>query len=68
MRGEFPLQGNLKLYPAGHTPPLPNEGAANIYLVDEYLVVQWNKDGTAYYKYLDLSGTDGTWTHGTVLP
>ena len=68
-RGQQMLDGNITLTEQDFTPPLPNAGAAGrMYIKDNKFVLQWNQGGTAYYKTLDLSGTVGTWAHGTAAP
>jgi hypothetical protein len=67
--GQHVVDGNLTLAEQDFTPPVPSAGAAcRMYVKDDKFVLQWNQGGTAYYKYLDLAGTVGTWTHGTAAP
>ena len=67
--GKFVLTGHWEFRKIENTPPVPDSlGAANVYLKDDNLVIQYNNDGTAYYKSLDLAGTVATWTHGTAAP
>lgn len=67
--GRQSLHGHIELREIANTPPVPDAGgAANVYVRGDKLVIQWNQGGTAYYKSLDLSGTVGTWTHGTAVP
>jgi hypothetical protein len=50
------------------TPASPVQGAANMYIKGDKLVVQYNDNGVVRYKYLTLSGTSGAWTHSTTAP
>jgi len=69
MVGQITLDGNLQLRDVDNIPPQPDASvAANIFLRDNLFVIQYNVGGTASYKYIDLSGTVDTWTHGTALP
>lgn len=68
LTGQQVIDGNLTLTAQTTTPPVPTGGAARLYMTGGTLVMQYNQDGTPYYKTLDLAGTTGVWTHGTAAP
>ena len=69
MLGQQVFDGNITLTEQDFNPEMPDAGVAcRLYIKDDKFVLQWNQSGTAYYKTLDLSGTVGTWTHGTAAP
>jgi hypothetical protein len=49
--------------------PTPTAGShAVIYIKGDKFIVAYNHGGTAKYRYIDLTGTDATWTYTTTPP
>jgi hypothetical protein len=59
--------GNLILNKTSFTPVLTN-GQTVTYIKGNYYIILYNDNATLKYRYIDLTGTDATWTYSTSEP
>jgi hypothetical protein len=63
------LKQAVKFAKTTTTPSAPASATRmNMYFKGTLIVFQYNDGGTVRYKYLNLSGTSGTWTHTLTAP